>query len=222
MMVETRWNESDHPRESDGKFTDSGGGGGSAGSSGGEAQESGRQPRLKILESQNAYQKERLEAGASFIPKNHAAVLKDVNIKGSKVNAMKPGESGAGLFTTIGGKPFIFVADQIQRPNGRSRLEKDPATVLVHELGHALDEKYGLSSKLAGEFSKDVVNLKGPVKEWSQYFTQSNKEIFAEAYTYVHSSDKVGDHSWFGLSKKRAEQNFPNTITAVRNLKLPT
>ncbi len=94
---------------------------------------------------------------------------------------------------------------------------KDIDRVVLHELGHALDDALG--SKSSEELSKISRSEYDSIKEYrekedSGYYFERFRETFAEAVAHLYSSAPTT----FAMSREKAEKNFPKTISFVRKL----
>jgi hypothetical protein len=194
---------------SGGQFAPGDGSGGSGGS--GEVsgdKPAGGQADHKVLGS--GKNRDMIEAAVRSLPSSIYEKVKDVAFISQPIipSQKSGGVSVAGRYSP-GPPSMIRVAD-----TAGDRKVKGPVGVLYHEVGHAIDDRMGLSSRLASTLIADVDKMKPEEKYLAKYWINHGpRELFSEAFRVAYSTDKKGG---FSMGQKRAEKVFAKSIAAIR------
>jgi len=192
------WDESQHPRDEQGRFGEGGGEGGGEGEGGGVAVSGGGANKAAV------------QAAVNAIPKEHLknAGIASVTVQATIVN--QNGQQIAGLARRYGSGPTeIMVANSV---NGKAL--KDPTGTATHEIGHAIDNASGLrlSRSMAPTIHADANKLSAADKYLAQHYLSNDRELFAELYKLKYSPSKKGA---FGMGQKTAEKKFAKSLAAM-------
>lgn len=192
----------DEPRDEAGKWTDGGGGSGS--------------PTVTGLGSVAA----KVRAGVASLPASHLARVSDIPIRVEPRGA----EGWAGFFRSGGGSPpHIAIAgnqsylDHATQQRREVSL-KDPAKVVIHEIGHALDFKtHGdLNRRLAGTVMADAKAMTPGEQAGARHWLSNSTEMFAETYALAFGP-KNG--RYFGyMTSTRARKVFANSVSKLKEI----
>ena len=204
------FNEEDHPRDDDGKFTDSGGGSGDSSASGGGGGDGGG-GKTNIHIGGSGSSKDKIQSGWHSIPESHQKLLSKISILNvAEIN----GGHTQGLTTTYNRTDTtVKIADKVA-----GRNLKDPTGTTVHELGHAMDNLSGhaYSREVASVVREEAARLPKADARLAAHYLSNEREMFAEAYRLTYSTSGRGA---FAMGQKTAEKRFPKSIAAVRALR---
>jgi len=228
-----RFDESEHPRDEHGRWTDSG------------SSDAPKTTRGKGASSE-AFAK--IEAAVAAIPASHAAQIAHVPVVLTKTSDDFPshiaaggGASTVGLFSWINDQPRIDVAEAIKMqatitevgPQGSAQSHKtesllpvrQPEQVTVHELAHAFDYVNGWAPSadvgLKQSFADAVKQMTEQEAKNANYWIRGGqREMFAELYSQVYNPNHSDDQTFFGgLTWARTEQLFAPAIAHVLQIK---
>ena len=160
---------------------------------------------------------EELRSGLNLVPEHHFKMLGDVSFV--SIDRIPPigskNTAPAGRYSPGQGPndpSTIRVADFV-KTGGEIRKVKDKVGVLFHEIGHALDDRVGLSNKLGQTLHADASKMRPEDNYLAKYWLQNNRELLAEVYKVAYSPSKKGG---FNMGQKKAEKLFARSIAALR------
>jgi hypothetical protein len=154
-----------------------------------------------------------IEGAVRSLPSRIYEKVKDVTFFSQPTIGLSAstGKSGvAGRYSKgLHGERSILIADV-----AGDRKVKGPVGVLYHEIGHAIDDVEGLSSRLAQILIADADKMKPEEKYLAKYWINHGpRELFAESFRLAYSTDKKGG---FSMGQKRAEKVFAKSLAAIR------
>lgn len=154
-------------------------------------------------------------AAVMGLPESHRNKLKDTTVKNvgtipssQRMVVENKGTGGwAGMYR--GSEDTAYVVDEVSTKDGQTFVLEDVGAVTVHELGHALDHKLGLSGLgyMSEGVSADKNALTPDQTRASEYYLQSSSEMVAECYSMCFSNSGRA----FGMPKSEAWDAFKNT-----------
>jgi hypothetical protein len=230
-----KFDESQHPRDEHGRWTDAGGGDTAtarpAASKGAGA-------------SDAAFAK--IEAAVAAIPASHAARIAHVPVVLTKTSDEFPGHIAAGggastvgLFGWADDQPRIDVAEAVKvtatitdvgaTPQSRQTVSllpvRQPEQVTVHEMAHALDYVSGWAlsddAALKQRFAAATALMsERETKNASYWIGGGQREMFAELYSAIYNPNRASDQTYFGgMTRARVREVFAPAIASILLIK---
>ena len=232
------FDESQHPRDEHGKWTDAGGS---------DAPASAPKTTQGKGASEAAFAK--IKAAVAAIPASHAAQISHVPVVLTQTSDEFPshiaaggGASTVGLFSWTNDQPRIDVAEAIKvnatitQPAANGKPEqsvqtesllpiRQPEQVTVHELAHAFDYvndwQPSADATLNQNFAAAIKQMtEVEAKNANYWISGGQREMFAELYSAIHNPNRGSEQTYFGgMTRERVDEVFKPAIADILKIK---